>query len=69
MPAQNRGVALGAYTACFDLTMGVGVPLLGMVVASFGYRAAFAAGALAGMAAVVIAIALTLAVRATPRAR
>jgi MFS family permease len=66
VPAQNRGVALGAYTASFDLTMGVGVPLLGMAVASFGYRAAFAAGALAGLAAVVIA--LTLAVRAAPRA-
>lgn len=58
VPAQNRGVALGAYTACFDLTMGVGVPLLGVAVGAFGYGAAFAFGALAGAASLVIALGL-----------
>jgi MFS family permease len=58
VPAQNRGVALGAYTACFDLTMGVGVPLLGVVAGSFGYSAAFAVGAVGGLASFIIAIAL-----------
>ncbi len=58
VPTQNRGVALGAYTACFDLTMGVGVPLLGVAVAAFGYSAAFAIGAVAAAASLVIAIAL-----------
>lgn len=67
VPSQNRGVALGAYTASFDLTMGVGVPLLGMVVGTFGYRAAFAAGALAGLASLLVAI--VLAARSAPRAR
>ncbi|MGE0399639.1 MAG: MFS transporter [Kofleriaceae bacterium] len=62
VPPQNRGVALGAYTASFDLTMGVGVPLLGMIVSTFGYRAAFATGALAGCASLVVAT--VLAVRA-----
>ena len=46
------------YTASFDLTMGVGVPLLGIAVGSFGYRAAFAAGALAGLASLLVALAL-----------
>jgi predicted MFS family arabinose efflux permease len=67
VPARNRGVALGAYTASFDLTMGVGVPLLGMVVGTFGYRAAFAAGALAGLASLLVAI--VLAARSAPGAR
>jgi len=58
VPPENRGVALGAYTACFDLTMGVGVPLLGLAVGAYGYSAAFAIGALAGVASLVIAIAL-----------
>jgi MFS family permease len=58
VPPQNRGVALGAYTACFDLTMGVGVPLLGMVVGTFGYSAAFAVGAVTGLASLMIALAL-----------
>ena len=58
VPAQNRGVALGAYTACFDLTMGVGVPLLGVAVGAFGYTAAFAIGAIAGVASLVIALGL-----------
>lgn len=58
VPAQNRGVALGAYTACFDLTMGVGVPLLGIAVAAFGYGAAFAFGAVGAVASLVIAMVL-----------
>ncbi len=58
VPPQNRGVALGAYTACFDLAMGVGVPLLGLVVGTFGYSAAYAVGALTGVGSLVIALAL-----------
>lgn len=59
VPPQNRGVALGAYTACFDLALGVGVPLLGVVVGTFGYSAAFAVGALAATGSLVIAVALS----------
>jgi predicted MFS family arabinose efflux permease len=58
VPPQNRGVALGAYTACFDLTMGVGVPLLGVAVASYGLTAAYALGALAGVGSFAIALGL-----------
>lgn len=65
VPPQNRGVALGAYTASFDLTMGVGVPLLGMVVSAFGYRAAFATGAFAGVASLLVAS--VLAIRASSK--
>ena len=55
---QNRGVALGAYAACFDLTMGVGVPALGLAVAAFGPASAFALGALTAVLALGIALVL-----------
>lgn len=58
IPPQNRGAALGAYTASFDLAMGVGVPLLGLVVGALGYRAAFGVGAVTGIASLLIAAAL-----------
>lgn len=61
VPPQNRGVALGAYTAFFDATLGLGVPALGLVVGALGTSAAFAVGA--GTALVSLAIALTLAPR------
>ena len=58
VPPQNRGVALGAYAACFDVAMGFGVPALGMVVGAFGYSAAFAVGGFTALASLGIAIAL-----------
>lgn len=59
VPPQNRGVALGAYAACFDVSMGLGVPLLGLVVALRGYAAAFAAGAVAALLGLLVAVALS----------
>lgn len=67
VPAPSRGAALGAYAACFDLTMGVGVPLLGAASASFGYGAAFAVGTLGALASLGIAAALIR--RAAPSTR
>jgi MFS family permease len=58
VPPQNRGAALGAYAACFDVAMGFGVPALGMIVGAFGYSAAFAVGAFTALASLGIAIAL-----------
>lgn len=58
VPPQSRGVALGAYAACFDLTMGVGVPALGLVVGAFGYDAAFAVGALTALLSLLVAFVL-----------
>lgn len=66
VPPQNRGVALGAYAACFDATMGIGVPVLGVIVGAFGYSAAFAVGALTAGASLLIA--LVLAFRTGPLA-
>lgn len=58
VPPQNRGVALGAYAACFDLAMGGGVPALAAVVGGFGYRAAFAVGTIGALAALLVAMVL-----------
>lgn len=60
VPPQNRGVALGAYSAFFDATMGLGVPLLGLAVGSLGPTAAFAAGTLSALASLLIALSLVL---------
>lgn len=67
VPPQNRGVALGAYAACFDLTMGVGVPLLGAIVGIFGYGSAFAASAFTALAALLVAARLWSSREATTR--
>ena len=60
VPPQNRGAALGAYAACFDLSMGAGVPLLGAASSAFGGGAVFAVGALGALASLAIAITLSL---------
>jgi MFS family permease len=58
VPPQNRGVALGAYSACFDAAMGFGVPILGLVVGVWGYGTAFAVSAFTALASLGIAAAL-----------
>jgi predicted MFS family arabinose efflux permease len=58
VPPQNRGVALGAYAACFDATLGLGVPLLGVVVGVGGNGAAFAVGSLSAVGSLLVASAL-----------
>lgn len=63
VPAQNRGVALGAYAACFDVSMGLGVPLLGIVVSLAGYAAAFGVGCLAALSSLVVGIILSQGVK------
>jgi predicted MFS family arabinose efflux permease len=46
VPPASRGAALGAYAAFFDIGIAVGGPVAGFIAATFGYPAAFAAGAL-----------------------
>jgi len=59
VPPQSRGVALAAYTACFDATLAFGIPALGAAVAAFGYRAAFAVGTFTALLSLLVAIVLT----------
>jgi MFS family permease len=55
VPEDRRGVALGTFTAFFDVGMGLGSPLVGAAAAIGGYEAAFwvAAGCALAAAAVV----------------
>lgn len=56
---DRRGVGLGTFTACFDIGVGLGSPLVGALVAADGYPAAFYGGAAcAVLAAAVAAFAL-----------
>ena len=42
VPEDRRGVAMGTFTACFDLGVGLGAPIAGAAAALGGYGAAFA---------------------------
>jgi MFS family permease len=58
MPAQSRGLAMGAYTAFLDLALGFGTPALGLVGAHAGLGAVFGASVLAALGASAIAATL-----------
>ncbi len=49
VPATSRGVALGAFLACFDLGLGAAGPVTGLVAGGFGLPAAFVAAAVASV--------------------
>ncbi len=46
VPDNERSQAVGTFSLFFDLSQGLGAPLLGVVVALSGERAAFAVSAL-----------------------
>lgn len=52
---DRRGVALGTFTACFDLGVGLGSPLVGAFAAAAGYSAAFYVGAACALGAAAVA--------------
>jgi MFS family permease len=55
---QSKGVALGAYMAFFDLSLGLTGPIAGWVAGQWGYAAVYAAGAISALAAFVLALGL-----------
>jgi predicted MFS family arabinose efflux permease len=54
-PPQSRGLAMGAYTACLDLALGLASPALGLVASQAGLDAVFLTSMLVVLCAVVIA--------------
>jgi MFS family permease len=58
---QNRGLALGAYLACFDLGIAMAGPAAGMIAQTFGLRTVFPAAA----GAAILAFVLTAITRTT----
>jgi MFS family permease len=58
VPAQNRGFAMGAYTAFLDVALGFGTPALGFLADHAGLGSVFGASTLAALGAAGIAAAL-----------
>jgi MFS family permease len=56
VPAQNRGLAMGAYTAFLDVALGFGTPALGLLAGVAGLGSVFAASAVAALCTVPIAL-------------
>jgi MFS family permease len=57
-PPQSRGLVMGAYTACLDVALGFGTPVLGWVASWAGLRAVFLTAALTVLSAALIATSL-----------
>jgi len=55
-PAQSRGLAMGAYTAFLDLTLGLASPALGLIGSVAGIGAVFLTSAVVVICAAGIAI-------------
>jgi MFS family permease len=66
VPEERRGVAMGTFTAFFDLGMGVGSPLVGAAAALGGYEAAFVLAAACALATIAVALSLRTVARAIP---
>jgi MFS family permease len=55
VPAQSRGLAMGAYTAFLDLAQGVASPALGLVAKGAGLNLVFLVSAVAVLCAALVA--------------
>jgi MFS family permease len=55
VPPQNRGLAMGAYTAFLDVALGFGTPVLGFLAERAGLGSVFVASLLAALGAAGIA--------------
>jgi MFS family permease len=66
VPEERRGVAMGTFTAFFDLGMGVGSPIAGVAAALGGYEAAFALAAACALATIAVAFSLRAIAAAIP---
>ena len=57
-PPQSRGLAMGAYTAFLDLTLGLASPALGLIAGMAGFSSVFLAGTILALAGAGIAMRL-----------
>jgi MFS family permease len=63
VPEERRGAALGTFTACFDLGVGVGSPIAGLAASLGGYEAAFLLSAALSLCVIPAAVAASRAAR------
>ncbi|TGN07937.1 MFS transporter [Leptospira ilyithenensis] len=52
---QNRGSAIGAYSAFFDISLGISAPTVGLIVNYFQYESAYLFGGIGSLMGVLIA--------------
>jgi len=57
-PPESRGLAMGAYTACLDLALGLANPALGLVASTAGLSAVFLVSTVVVLCASVVALRL-----------
>jgi MFS family permease len=57
-PAESRGVAMGAYTACLDIALGVSGPMLGVIASRAGLGAVFLTSSIIVLSAAPVALRL-----------
>jgi MFS family permease len=57
-PPESRGLAMGAYTACLDLALGLASPALGLIASGAGLGAVFLASTLVVLCAAAVAMRL-----------
>jgi len=55
---ENKGAALGAYVAFFDLALGLTAPLAGLIAGQFGYAAIYCFGAISACISALLALTL-----------
>ena len=53
---ENRGVALGAYVAFFDLALGLTAPVAGLIAGQWGYAAIYCFGAVSALISFLLAL-------------
>jgi MFS family permease len=58
VPDDRRGVAMGTFTACFDVGVGLGAPIAGAAAAIGGYEWSFFVAAGGAIAALLLALLL-----------
>lgn len=63
VPAAHRGLAMGVYTACLDLALGIAGPLLGLIAREAGIRAVFLVSTGIVLAAAIVATMLIVSSR------
>jgi predicted MFS family arabinose efflux permease len=54
-PPENRGLAMGAYTACLDLALGIASPVLGLIASGGNLNTVFLASTLTVLCAGFVA--------------
>jgi predicted MFS family arabinose efflux permease len=59
-PAQNRGLAMGAYVAFLDISLGITSPLAGALASGWGIGAVYLGGAVAVALSFLVALRLLM---------